>query len=319
MVGLTLQGVEAIKAAPSAEYAAMLIEEYGLVRECVPTQFLNEPVVWEALLNLGMPLTAMIRNLGKMSSIGVLRPNTKHTKMVCDQLRDKEALAKQRIHPFNVLLALTTYSAGKGVKGSLQWNPVSQVCDALEDAYDASFGSVEPTGKRYLVGIDVSGSMRFDTISNTHLTPADAAGCMATTLVRTEEQVACFAFCHHLKPMPITKRSSLTEVRRLTQDAAWGGTDCALPMIYAMENKIPVDVFCIYTDNDTNSHSGHPSVVLQEYRRKMGIDAKMIVVAFTANRVSIADPNDAGMMDVVGFDAGAPKVMADFARQNPHY
>jgi 60 kDa SS-A/Ro ribonucleoprotein len=33
-----------------------------------------------------------------------------------------------------------------------------------------------------------------------------------------------------------------------------------------------------------------------------------------ANGFSIADPNDAGMMDVVGFDTAAPQVIGDFAR-----
>jgi 60 kDa SS-A/Ro ribonucleoprotein len=34
----------------------------------------------------------------------------------------------------------------------------------------------------------------------------------------------------------------------------------------------------------------------------------------TATGFSIADPSDPGMLDVVGFDAAAPQVMADFAR-----
>jgi 60 kDa SS-A/Ro ribonucleoprotein len=29
---------------------------------------------------------------------------------------------------------------------------------------------------------------------------------------------------------------------------------------------------------------------------------------------SIADPSDAGMLDVVGFDTNAPKVISDFAK-----
>jgi 60 kDa SS-A/Ro ribonucleoprotein len=33
-----------------------------------------------------------------------------------------------------------------------------------------------------------------------------------------------------------------------------------------------------------------------------------------ANKFSIADPDDAGMLDVVGFDAAAPAVIADFTR-----
>lgn len=45
------------------------------------------------------------------------------------------------------------------------------------------------------------------------------------------------------------------------------------------------------------------------------IAAKLIVVGMATNGFTIADPNDAGMMDVVGFDAAAPTVMADFVRE----
>jgi 60 kDa SS-A/Ro ribonucleoprotein len=41
--------------------------------------------------------------------------------------------------------------------------------------------------------------------------------------------------------------------------------------------------------------------------------ARLIVVAMLANPFSIADPEDAGMLDVVGFDTATPAVMADFA------
>jgi 60 kDa SS-A/Ro ribonucleoprotein len=33
-----------------------------------------------------------------------------------------------------------------------------------------------------------------------------------------------------------------------------------------------------------------------------------------ANAFSIADPADGGMLDVVGFDAATPQLIADFAR-----
>ena len=52
---------------------------------------------------------------------------------------------------------------------------------------------------------------------------------------------------------------------------------------------------------------------LDQYRQKMGIDARLIVVGMTANNFTIADPNDAGMLDVVGFDTAAPNIMASFA------
>jgi hypothetical protein len=40
----------------------------------------------------------------------------------------------------------------------------------------------------------------------------------------------------------------------------------------------------------------------------------LIVVGVVGNGFTIADPTDAGMMDVVGFDAGVPQIMADFMR-----
>ena len=43
-------------------------------------------------------------------------------------------------------------------------------------------------------------------------------------------------------------------------------------------------------------------------------DAKLVVVGLTATKFSIADPNDPGMFDVVGFDAAAPQGIADFIR-----
>jgi 60 kDa SS-A/Ro ribonucleoprotein len=40
----------------------------------------------------------------------------------------------------------------------------------------------------------------------------------------------------------------------------------------------------------------------------------MVVVAMTATSYSIADPRDAGMLDVVGFDTAAPNLISAFAR-----
>ena len=44
----------------------------------------------------------------------------------------------------------------------------------------------------------------------------------------------------------------------------------------------------------------------------MGIAAKLVVVGMVANVFSIADPQDAGMLDVVGFDTAVPSLIHDF-------
>ena len=53
---------------------------------------------------------------------------------------------------------------------------------------------------------------------------------------------------------------------------------------------------------------------LRHYRERTGIAAKLVVVGLVSSGFSIADPADAGMLDVVGFDAAAPAVIADFVR-----
>ena len=101
---------------------------------------------------------------------------------------------------------------------------------------------------------------------------------------------------------------------KATRDLTFGRTDCALPMLYAMEQGLEVDAFVIYTDNETYCGRIHPHQALVQYREKTGIPAKLIVVGMTSTGFSIADPADGGMMDVVGFDTAAPAVMSDFVR-----
>ncbi len=138
--------------------------------------------------------------------------------------------------------------------------------------------------------------------------------CMVT--MRTEPNCHLFGFSHRFRPLNISARDTLESAMRTAYNGTFGGTDCSLPMIYARKKRIPVDVFVIYTDNETHSgySTGHPSQALQRYRQAMGIGAKLIVVAMTSTGYSIADPQDPGMLDVVGFDTNTPRAISEFAR-----
>ena len=69
-----------------------------------------------------------------------------------------------------------------------------------------------------------------------------------------------------------------------------------------------------YTDSETWAGNIHPAQALRQYRSEFVGDAKAVVVGMTSNGFTLADPNDRGMMDVVGFDTSAPAVIADFVR-----
>ena len=143
----------------------------------------------------------------------------------------------------------------------------------------------------------------------------EASAAMAMVTVRSEPNYEMQAFTGSLTPLNITNKDRLDTAVRKVSGLPYGRTDCALPMIWAKESKIPVDAFYIYTDNETWFGNIHPFQAINEYRQKMGRDAKLIVVGMSATEFSIAHPHDPGMLDVVGFDTAAPAVMADFTRQ----
>jgi len=311
-------GYEKCKTASTAKEAAKIVSEYRLTHEMVPSDYLKSPDVWAALLE-SMPIGALIRNLGRLTSLGVIETFSDGMKLAVSKLGDPVAIKKARIHPISVLKAMRQYGTGRGGLGKLTWSPVAKVSDALEEAFYMAFDAVEPTGKNIIVSLDVSGSMGADYGSKIQglsgISAREASAAMAMVTVRTEPWYEVQAFSHHLVPVDITKKDRLNDAVKKVSHLPFRRTDCALPMIWATEGKIPVDAFYIYTDNETWYGNIHPHQALEQYRQKMGRDAKLVVVGMTSTEFKIANPNDAGMLDVVGFDTAAPAVMADFTRQ----
>ena len=306
---------EMAKKADSEAQIIQLITDYRLPWEAIPTQWLGSAAVWSTLLP-SMPMTALLRNLARLTKLGVLSPMGAQTADVIARLQDPAALRKARIHPIAVLTALKTYASGKGVRGKMQWNPISQVADALDAAFYQTFDNVEPTGKRLVLALDVSSSMTWGAVGGVAgLTPRIASAAMALVTAATEKNHTFIGFSTEMVKLNISPRQRLDDTVKAVSGIPFGGTDCAQPMIWALKNKIKADAFVIYTDSETWHGKIHPVQALAEYRQKMGIPAKLIVVGMVSNGFSIADPADAGMLDVVGFNANAPRLMADFIRQ----
>lgn len=309
-----VEGYERAKTAGTAKDVAALVAEYGLSWEMLPDEHINTPVVWEALLDKGMPQTALIRQLPRLTRLGMLSPLGSRTAAVAAQLADPERLRKGRVHPVNVLVAQRTYASGHGARGGQEWSPSRPIVDALDAGFYAAFGAVEPAGKRMLLALDVSGSMSFNPISNMPITPREASAALALVTAATEPSYEIVGFTHSLTPLSISPRQRLDDAVHAVSNLPFGRTDCAQPMLHALDKGLQVDTFLVYTDNETWAGHIHPHQALQRYRDRTGIDAKLIVVGMTATRFSIADPSDPGMLDVAGFDSAVPNLITDFAR-----
>ena len=297
--------------------ACALIRSGRLVREHVPTTLFGSKEIWLTLLET-MPLEALLRNLGKLTQIGVAAE--KHREIVV-RLTNQAEVLKARIHPIKVLVASKVYTNGCGDSGSLTWTPNVYIGVALTDLFRISYGAVTPTGKRIMLGIDVSGSMSTPVLGSKVLTCRDASIAMALLYLETEKNVSAVAFSNTLTDLlapssrnRLTRGMTLQQALAATNGMNFSNTDCVLPIQHAIKHNILIDAFIVITDNETYAPNEHPQNALIRYRELTGIQAKLIVLGMTGNCFTIVDPTDRNTLNLAGFDTSTPEIASMFMR-----
>lgn len=298
----------------AAEWERLIASERGLTWEMLPSEALTEPKVWRALVDHGnLPMHALLRNLSRLTNLGVLKQGDAWTKELVNQLSDSERLAKARVHPITILLALKTYAQGHSMRGESRWTPVSVVTDGLDASFYAAFPAVRPAGNRVEVALDVSGTMTHPA-GGLPITCREVCGAMAQITVGTEPLASVYGFGTVYQPLDISPRRRMDDNMRYMAGIGMQRTDCAVPMTDALKARREVDVFQIWTDNETWAGPIHVHEALRQYRDKMGINVKLEVVCIVPTEFSVADPRDPNQLDVSGFDAAVPQLLADHAR-----
>jgi 60 kDa SS-A/Ro ribonucleoprotein len=306
--------------------ALRLIAEHDLSWEMLPDQLLTRPETWAALIDKGMPQTALMRQLPRLTRLGLTTGTTGAT--IARQLQDAEKLKAGRVHPISVLVANRTYASGHSAKGEGEWTPTAKIIDALDAAFYAAYGAVEPTGKRILLACDVSGSMG-SAASGLPISCREAVAALALVTLNVEQDAEVIGFSDGrghsggggfagwssnamATRLDISPRRRLDDVCSYMAALNFGRTDCALPMLWADHQKENYDAIWTLTDNETWFGQVHPHQALRAYRERYG-DTRYGVVAMTATGTSIADPNDAGSIDIAGFDTNVPQVISNFS------
>ena len=327
-----ITGFEIIQQAENEQQVLNALSSFkNLPWETIPTEFLKSEKVWKALFYNGqLNGQALVRNITRLARLGAF-DDMQFAADYAQRLTDSEMILKTRLHPINYLVAAVTYEDGQlnrrdswyGVTRSKDWKPSSIINDALNDGFHLAFKAVEPANKRTFIGVDVSGSMASGALG-IDLSCAQVSGAVAMTIARTEPMYEIRGFTSgstnrygrggsELTDLGITARTSLSSAMNKVQKSNFGSTDCAQPMLYALDNKIEIDTFVVITDNETWAGNIKPHQALKQYRDKMGIDARLAVFGVASTNFTIADKNDRGMMDFVGFDSNAPKILADFS------
>ena len=270
---------------------------------------------WQLLFD-EMPIGAMLRNLGSLTELGVLRADEPaNIDRVQSVLNNKERLRKGRIHPIDVLKALKTYQSG-GQLGRSQktWNPVARLVDVLEKAVELSFEVVEPTGKVFMHAVDVSGSMSGGVVDSVGLSCCEIATTMALVTAKAEKNYIIRGFATDFRDLGITSKDTFSSAVAKASNQNFGGTDASVAYDWMIKNKFKADVICFWTDSESWSGYRHPSQALAQYRQKVNPNIKAVYVTLAPYQITLVDPKDPLSWDMGGFDPNTPRVIQMLAQ-----
>lgn len=303
-----------IRALEESNDAAKLIDA-GASWEMLPDAALKDARTWELLVaRRRLPMGAMLRQLGRMTQLGVFDEYfTNETASAVKAFFDsEESLRRARLHPLNIMLALRQYGEGSRRSGGT-YRPNMGVAAMLSQAFYKAFETAPASGKRTLVGVDVSPSMNYPT--SVGLKSTEIAMIMGMKIVVSEPASSLVGFSGGVTDLGIHKLTTIENAMQIAERAGrnWSNTNPSALIQFAAQNKIPVDTFVVITDNEVN-HGQYVPDALRAYRKLTGIPAKLAVVATTATRFTIADPADQGMLDIAGFGADVPALLTEFSR-----
>jgi 60 kDa SS-A/Ro ribonucleoprotein len=324
-----IEGYIKAKEATTEKEIVSIIRDYNIPMEAIPTQFKNSKEVWSTILP-NLPITATIRNLRNMAIYGVLNPFSENSKMVASRISDRDIIRKGRVHPIQFLNAIMTYPVGEtrvfqggmlhykgNKKDNTSWVVDKDIVEALNVGFSHGFDNVEPSNKRILVALDISGSMGWQPcLGMRTVNPREASAALSLITVNTEPNHMIGVFTREFRQFTgIKSGMDINSAINAISGLNFGGTNITSPIEWLTKHNLEVDAIFCYTDNETYWYgSPHPCQALEKYRQRFGINTKFVTVSMCANRTTVADPNDPNMLDIVGFDTATPKIISEYLK-----
>lgn len=310
-----INGHELAMAATDTDVLAYIIQAFKLPHECVKDEFRDDWRVWNALLPQMQP-HAMIRQLGKMTSIGLIAKGSPGEAAAVRKLT--EDVSRVRVHPFGIFLARTAYARGiAGMRAAfggnaLKWSPSVAVLEALDRAFEARLGDGAIPGAKILAALDVSGSMTNALDVGTGVTAAQAGAAMLYTLVKANPStVDMLRFDTGAEWIEARSKESVSGFsQRVVKNG--GGTDLAQPIVAAMNMGAKYDAIVIATDNETWAGHGHAHEWLANYRAKHNPACRLVVLSMTAGGAQLVPDTDHLSLGIGGLSADIPQVVRGF-------
>lgn len=293
----------------------------GLTEEVpeVPFQMLTSLPLqdrdWKAIAcNAGWTMTRM--NLNTFQRHGVFA-DAEMVKLIADRLRDREAIKRARVFPYQLLAAYRMAENNREIPG--------EITEALQDAMEIAIENVPEIAGRVYVLPDVSGSMSSPVTghrkgSTTAVRCIDIAALVSAAILRKNPTAEVLPFEHSVvSKLRLNPRDSvMTNADKLAK-VGGGGTNCSAPLVQLNRRKAAGDLVIYVSDNeswiDTNRtwNSGTETMKQWNEFRSRNPQARLVCIDIQPYSHTQAQER-ADVLNIGGFSDHVFEVVSEFAK-----
>jgi 60 kDa SS-A/Ro ribonucleoprotein len=315
-----LRAYEIMRSTDDVKVLLNLIDTWGFTWEMIPNTWFKDEMkverkkIWSLLLQSSkhrMPLMALVRNLNRIASYGLLNDQN-ISDLIVERLNDQNDILRSRITPLQMVNAFVAIN---------KYNVDSVLLNAASNAYEYSFGNIGEISGKTAIFLDVSGSMvgQRGVIGAPDLTAAEAG--LVFLMPFIGDNATTYSFDTRVRKLSVTKRTSIGETLRIAKGFSGGGTSIPSTLNYLLSEDLEYDNIIILTDNESwhpgyYGSNGHTSQSLQNYMETINKNVKVAFIPITATDSSVRDDKMTNTLECVGLDTSTIHVVTEFFKQH---
>ncbi len=284
--------------------------------EWLDTKWRNDKDVWLRLMpTLGVK--AALWNVTNLAEKGFLNDRELAGALLV-RITDVALAKRQRVHPVDFWKTYNVYKNGsRATKGgdTKYWEVSTGILNALERGIFNSFANVEPSGLRFLVGVDCSMSMQSGGVPGMDsVTPEVASMVLAKLFSGIEPTTTVVGFATRISDITGGLKNATSIAHVMSANARHGeSTNLGLPIEFALKRDGPYDCIVIVTDGQDNTGE-HPQILMEQYWKGRNPNCVLVHMQMTGGTMVTIGKEDPRVLNIPGFDTNVFQTIVELTK-----
>jgi 60 kDa SS-A/Ro ribonucleoprotein len=237
------------------------------------------------------------------------------TDLIAERLRDREAIRKARVFPYQLLSAYTAAVGNKEIPRA--------ITEALQDSMEIATENVPVINGKVWIFPDISGSMHsavtgYRKGSTSAVRCLDVAALVAAAILRKNPTAEVIPFSDNIVEAKLNPRDSVMTNSQKLASLPSGGTNCSAPLRELNRRKAKGDVVIYVSDNeswmDSNRSCNRGTKTMEQWNefKFRNKNAKLVCIDIQPYAHTQAQER-ADVLNVGGFSDQVFSLVAEFA------